>query len=48
MESWRIENIVIIICTTVLILGLYWMSDSWIAWWGLILLLGTNSRKDED
>jgi hypothetical protein len=30
---------------TALILGIYWMSDSWHSLWGLLLLLNINAPK---
>ncbi len=45
MESWRWENIVTLICSTALVLGLYWMSNSFYALWGLLLMVNINSAK---
>ena len=45
MTDWRIENIVIYICTTVLVLALYLMSESLNSLWGLLMLLFVNYQK---
>ena len=45
MESWRWENIVTLICATTLVLGLFAMSKSWHALWGLLLLANINMIK---
>jgi hypothetical protein len=45
MTDWRIENIVTLICTTALVLGVYAMSNSFHAFWGLALLLNLNYPK---
>jgi hypothetical protein len=45
MTDWRIENIVIYICTTVLVLALYLMSESFHSLWGLLMLLFVNYQK---
>ena len=42
MQSWQIENLVTLLCTTALVLGLYWMSNSLHSLWGLLLLLNIN------
>lgn len=42
MQDWRIENIVTILGTVALVLGLYWMSHSFHALWGLLLMLNIN------
>lgn len=39
MKDWRVENMVIYVCTTVLVLGLYHMSESFNALWGMALLM---------
>lgn len=43
MESYRIENCVTLVCIVALVLGLYAMSGSWHALWGLILMLNLNA-----
>jgi high-affinity Fe2+/Pb2+ permease len=45
MTSWQKENILTMICIVVLVLGLYWMSHSWHALWGLLLLANINYLK---
>lgn len=45
MTDWRIENIVIYMCTTVLVLGLYSMSESFHSLWGLLMLMYVNYQK---
>ena len=45
MESFRIENIVTMICCTVLVLGLYALSDSYYSMLGLVLLMNMNYPK---
>lgn len=42
---WRTENVLTVICTTVLVLGLYNMSGSWNSLWGMLLLFNLNSPK---
>jgi len=44
METWRLENMVTLICTAALVLGLYAMSGSWHSYWGLLMLLNINHR----
>ena len=48
MQGYRIENIVTIICATLLVLGLYWLSNSFHALWGLLLLANINYLKDSN
>jgi hypothetical protein len=43
--DWRTENAVTVICTVVLVLGLYGMSGSWHSFWGALLLLNVNYPK---
>jgi hypothetical protein len=43
--NWRTENIVTLICTTALILGLYAMSGSFHSFWAGLLLLNMNYVK---
>lgn len=43
MESWRIENCVTMALTVALVLGLYAMSNSWHALWGLVMLANINN-----
>lgn len=45
MVAWQIENCVTLVCTVALVLGLYAMSGSWHALWGLILMLNINYPK---
>lgn len=42
MEPWRIENVVTVVATVCLILGLYHMSHSFHALWGALLLININ------
>jgi hypothetical protein len=42
MNGWQWENIATLVCTTILVLGLYWLSGSWHALWGALLLLNIN------
>ena len=44
--TWRTENAVVYVCTTVLVLGLYYMSNSFHSLWGLVLLMFVNSPKE--
>ena len=44
--DWRIENIVTLVCTVALVLGLYAMSDSWHALWGLLLMGNINYQRE--
>jgi hypothetical protein len=44
---WQKENIATLVATVVLVLGLFWMSNSWHSLWGLLLLLNMNYRKDK-
>lgn len=39
MQGWQWENIATLICSVALVLGLYWMSNSWHALWGGLLLM---------
>lgn len=43
MEGWRKENVATTCATVALVLGLYWMSESWHAYWGLVMLLNLNT-----
>jgi hypothetical protein len=45
MQGWQIENLVTIFCAAALVLGLYWMSHSWHALWGLLLMANINYVK---
>lgn len=47
MEPWRIENMITLGLTVVLVLGLYALSDSKHALWGLLLLLNVNFIKSK-
>ena len=47
MRDWMIENCVIYVCMTALILGLFAMSGSWHALWGLMMLWCVNSPKSK-
>ena len=47
MRDWMIENCVIYACTTALVLGLFALSDSWHALWGLMMLGCVNSPKSK-
>ena len=47
MRDWVIENCVIYACTTVLALGLFALSHSWHALWGLMMLGCVNSPKSK-
>ena len=40
--NWMWENVVIYVCTTVLVISLYAMSGSFHSLWGLLLLLFIN------
>lgn len=44
-RNFYLENIVIYICTTILVLGLFSMSNSWHSLWTLVLLLFVNNSK---
>lgn len=54
--NWQVENVATMFFTVALVLGLYWMSNSFHALWGLLLLLNMNSfpeyrrasRADQD
>lgn len=39
----KLENAVLYVCTTALILGLYYMSESFHSFWGLIMMLSITS-----
>ena len=41
--NWMWENVVIYVCTTVLVISLYAMSGSFHSLWGLLLLLYVTS-----
>lgn len=43
--SYRAENIATLVCTTTLVLGLYYMTSSWHSLWALLLLLNINYLK---
>lgn len=45
LELWRVENIVTLVCATSLVLGLFYLSNSWHALWGLLLLFNINYVK---
>lgn len=45
MEGWQKENVITIICMTVLILSIYYMSHSMHSLWGFLLLLNLNTPK---
>ncbi len=47
MRDWMIENCVIYACTTALVLGLFALSDSLHALWGLMMLWCVNSPKSK-
>ncbi len=47
MRDWMIENCVIYVCTTALVLGLFALSHSWHALWGLMMLVCLNSPKSK-
>ena len=47
MRDWMIENCVIYACTTASVLGLFALSDSWHALWGLMMLWCVNSPKSK-
>jgi hypothetical protein len=40
---WILENIATLICSTALVLGLFYISQSWHSLWGLLPLLNLNS-----
>ncbi len=42
MQSYQKENVATLFCTVALVLGLYWMSHSWHALWGLLLMANIN------
>ena len=42
MALWMKENAVIYVCTTVMVLGLYAMSNSWHSLWALVMLAFVN------
>jgi len=43
--SYKIENAILYICTTCLILGLFYMSNSFHSLWGLLLLVAITSPR---
>ena len=43
--NWRTENALTMICMLILVLGLYSMSHSWHALWGMLLMLNINYPK---
>jgi CobQ-like glutamine amidotransferase family enzyme len=45
--TWRTENAVVYVCTTVLVLGLYYMSNSFHSLWGLALLMFVSTSVKE-
>lgn len=47
--KYILENIVIYVCTTAIVLGLYYMSHSFHCLWGLALLSCVNyTKKDKN
>lgn len=43
MNKWAyIENIIIVLCMTAIILGLYWMGGGLWGLWALVLMLALN------
>ena len=45
LESYRVENIATMICSTVLVLGLWFGGAGLHSLWGLLLLLNLNYVK---
>ena len=39
MAGWQWENVATLVCTTALVLGLYYLSNSWHSLWGFLMLL---------